>query len=71
MEKRQRGNQGQTSHLAPGAWTSELGGMDTIDPEDVRAIMFGVWDANRKLDDIVSYLLDDDDGEEEETDLDG
>lgn len=34
--------------------------------------MIGVWDANRKLDDILSYLEDEDDGEEEEeTDPDG
>jgi hypothetical protein len=38
----------------------------TVDPEDVQAIMHGVWDANRKLDDILSYLQDEDDGEEEE-----
>jgi hypothetical protein len=37
-----------------------------VDPEDVQAIMHGVWDANRKLDDILSYLQDEDDGEEEE-----
>lgn len=34
--------------------------------------MIGAWDANRKLDDILSYLEDEDDGEEEEeTDPDG
>ena len=38
---------------------------------DIRAIMHGIWDANRKLDEILSYLRDEDDGdEEEETDLD-
>jgi hypothetical protein len=43
-----------------------------VEPEDVTALMNGVWDANRKLDKILSYLQDEDDGEEEEeTDLDG
>ena len=46
--------------------------MTTVDSDDVQAIMIGVWDANRKLDDILSYLEDEDDGEEEEeTDPDG
>jgi hypothetical protein len=46
--------------------------VETVDPDDIRAIMNGVWDANRKLDEIVSYLRDEDDGEEEEeTGLDG
>jgi len=38
--------------------------------EDMNALMVGVWDANRKLDDILSYLYGEDDGEEEEADPD-
>ena len=42
------------------------------DYHDVQTLMIGVWDANRKLDEIIGYLRDEDDGEEEEeTDLDG
>ena len=41
----------------------------TVDREDVQAIMYGVCDANRKLDDILGYLQDDGE-EEEETDPD-
>jgi hypothetical protein len=43
---------------------------DAIECEDVRALLTGVWDANRKLDSILRYLYDEDDGEEEETDPD-
>jgi hypothetical protein len=39
---------------------------DQIEYEDVKALLAGVWDANRKLDAILRYLYDDDDGEEEE-----
>jgi hypothetical protein len=41
---------------------------DALTEEDVKAIMAGLWDANRKLDDVLSYLYGEDDGEEEETD---
>ena len=41
-----------------------------LDRHDVDALLVGVWDANRKLDEILSYLLEDDDGEEEEADPD-
>lgn len=40
--------------------------MTEIDGDDVQATVVGVWDANRKLDDILSYLENEDDGEEEE-----
>ena len=39
---------------------------DRFDRDDVNAILAGVWDANRKLDEILGYIFDDDDGEEEE-----
>jgi hypothetical protein len=42
---------------------------DAIEYEDVTALIHGVWDANRKLDAILRYLLEDD-GEEEEADPD-
>jgi hypothetical protein len=43
--------------------------MDPLaDRDDVNAMLVGIWDANRKLDDVLSYLYEDDDGEEEETD---
>jgi hypothetical protein len=38
-----------------------------IEYEDAKALILGVWDANRKLDEILRFLYDDDDGEEEET----
>jgi hypothetical protein len=36
-----------------------------IDSADVNALLIGVWDANRKLDEILSYIYGEDDGEEE------
>lgn len=39
---------------------------EAIDSEDVKALIHGVWDANRKLDEILRFLYDDDNGEEEE-----
>ena len=36
-----------------------------IDRADVNALLIGVWDANRKLDEILSYIYREDDGEEE------
>jgi hypothetical protein len=61
----------RSSHLALRNPSGDPSSVETVDPEDVKAIM-GVWDANRKLDDILSYLQDEDDGEEEEeTDPDG
>jgi hypothetical protein len=41
-----------------------------LDRNDVDALLIGVWDANRKLDEVLGYLLEDDDGEEEEADPD-
>lgn len=41
-----------------------------IEREDVQALMYGVLNANRKLDEILRYLYDEDDGEEEEVDPD-
>lgn len=37
----------------------------TIDDQDITAITRGLWDANRKLDAIIDYLLGEDDEEEE------
>jgi hypothetical protein len=39
-----------------------------IERADVQAIMTALFDANRKLDDVLSYLYGEDDGEEEEED---
>ena len=39
-----------------------------IERANVQAIMTALFDANRKLDDILSYLYGEDDGEEEEED---
>lgn len=39
-----------------------------VERADIEAIIAGVFDANRKLDEILDYIYDDDDGEEEETD---
>jgi hypothetical protein len=39
-----------------------------LDKRDVQAIMIGLFDANSKLDRILRYLLDEDDGEEEDPD---
>ena len=36
-----------------------------IERADVQAIMVGIFDANGKLDEILSYLFGDDDEEEE------
>jgi hypothetical protein len=36
-----------------------------IDRAGVNALLIGVWDANRKLDEILSYIYGEDDGEEE------
>jgi len=41
-----------------------------IAPDDVDALARGIWDANRKLDEILYYLYGDDDEEEEEVDPD-
>ena len=42
----------------------------SIEHEDVQALIYGVWDANRKLDEILRYLYNSDNGEEEEIDPD-
>jgi hypothetical protein len=39
-----------------------------IEPADVEAIMIGLFNANWKLDQLVSYFFEEDDGEEEEED---
>jgi hypothetical protein len=39
-----------------------------LDRDDVQTIMGALFDANRKLDDILRYLYEEDDGEEEEED---
>jgi hypothetical protein len=39
-----------------------------IEREDVDAVLVGLFNANVKLDNILSYLYGEDDGEEEETD---
>jgi hypothetical protein len=39
-----------------------------LDKRDVQTIMTGLFDANSKLDDILSYLSGEDDGEEEDAD---
>ena len=36
-----------------------------IEQEDVQAILKGLFDANSKLDDVLSYLYGEDDEEEE------
>jgi hypothetical protein len=35
-----------------------------VDPDDLWAIINGVWEANRKLDEILDLLRDDDEEEE-------
>jgi hypothetical protein len=37
-----------------------------IEREDVQAIMVGLFDINWKLDQVIRYLVGDDDGEDEE-----
>ena len=37
-----------------------------IEREDVQALIYGVFNANRRLDEILRLLYDEDDGEEEE-----
>jgi hypothetical protein len=39
-----------------------------LDKRDVQTIMIGLFDANSKLDEILRYLLNEDDGEEEDPD---
>ena len=37
-----------------------------LDRHDVDALLRGVWDANWKLDNVLEYLLEEDDAEEED-----
>jgi hypothetical protein len=48
--------------------TRALQAVESLEPADVQGLFIGVWDANRKLDEILRYLFDEDDGEEEEAD---
>ena len=40
-----------------------------MEPADVQAMLIGLFNANAKLDDILSYLYGEDDGEETEEDF--
>ena len=35
-----------------------------LDRHDVNALLEGIWDANRKPDEILGYLFEEDDGED-------
>lgn len=55
-------------HVRRARGASTLVCVNGVERADIEAIIAGVFDANRKLDEILDYIYDDDDGEEEETD---
>jgi hypothetical protein len=53
--------------LRPRSWQGHAGVVEfPLDERDVQTIMHGLFEANLKLDTIIRYLSDEDDGEEEE-----